>query len=179
MTLDAKAAVMSTPTDPSPTRPARRWRALTLALLAVGAMTGPAFLSSGPASAAPAPPARCQVIDFRTATVDPLVSSGPSATTHRLTVTGLLPEPATVSLVPLTYVRQPEHWEIEVQACPIARTVTSSMAGEPVPPVRLYRATLDFHGTLGSCGIDVVGATMHQTFDLAGPRGCAAFGGHS
>jgi hypothetical protein len=183
---------MSTTTTPTPIRRPRRWRVLMLALLAVGAMTGPAFLSSGPAAAEGGPPitrespakpvpapADCKLIDFRTATVDPLVSPDPSTTTHTLTVTGLLPAPADVSLVPLVYVRQPEHWGIEVLACPTPGR-TTSLAGDPVaPPFRLFRATFTFRGTLGTCGIEVIGATVRQTFDLAGPRGCAVFGGHS
>jgi hypothetical protein len=186
--LEPKEAVMSTSTTPSPIR---RMRTFALLLLAVGAMTGPAFLAAGPASAAekapPTPivgagpiknsapaPTECHVIDFRTATVDPLVSADPSTTKHQLTVTGLLREPADVTLVPLTYIRQPEHWGIEVTACTTAKT---SSADEPVmPPFRLYKATFTFQGTLGSCGIDVIGATTHQTFDLAAPPGCEAIG---
>jgi hypothetical protein len=172
-----KEAVMHTPTNPDPVRRSRRLRSALLTLLALGTLAGSALMVSGPASAAPAPapaPGECRVIDFRTATVDPLVSPDPSATTHTLTVTGLLPEPANVTLVPLTYIRQPEHWEIEVQACPTAKAA-ASLPGDPVPPFRLYRATLTFHGTLGSCGIEVVGASMRQKIDLGGP-GCAAIG---
>jgi hypothetical protein len=84
-----------------------------------------------------------------------------------------------VALVPLTYVRQPEHWEIEVVACPAPETKPPSLADSPVvPPFRVYRATFDFHGTLGSCGIDVVGAETRQRFDLAGPPACETFGDH-
>jgi hypothetical protein len=176
---------MRTMTTPSPIRLSHRWRSLALGLLAVGAMIGPALLSSGPAAAEGKPPiireshantaptpTNCKVIDFRTATVEPLVAV-PSASMYRLTVTGLLPAPADVSLVPLIYVRQPKHWGIEVVACPAPGIATPSLAGDPVaPPVRLFRATLDFRGPFGTCGIEVIGATRHQTFDLADPPAC-------
>jgi hypothetical protein len=139
--------------------------------------------AGSPAGAAvlpvPAPvPGQCQVIDFRTATVDPLVSPDPSATDYRLTVTGLLPFPARVTLEPLVYIRQPEHWGIEVTACPVSAPGPFVPKSNvlPLPPFRLYKATLDFRGPMGTCGIDVIGATTHQTFDLAGPKACGEIG---
>jgi hypothetical protein len=179
-------------------RPRRR---RLLALLATGAVAGPALLATTGASAAipvprptpgpvPVPaPAPCHLTDFRVATVDPLVSADPAATEfgvpatqagHRLTVMGDLPVPAKVTLEPVVYIRQPEHWAIEVVACPV--WTTGPVLNRPdvtlpvVPPSRFYRATFDFNGSLGSCGIEVVGATTRQTFDLAGAKGCGEIG---
>ena len=83
-----------------------------------------------------------------------------------------------MSLVPLVYVRQPEHWGIEVLACPTPGIETSSADGPVVPPFRLYKATFSFQGPLGICGIEVIGATTSQKFDLAGPPGCVGLGDH-
>jgi hypothetical protein len=206
-TREQKADVMTPPLLPPATRaPARgghgsrrtRRRRL-LALLATGAVAGPALLATTGASAAipvprPAPgpvptPAPCHLTDFRVATVDPLVSADPAATGfgvpatqagHRLTVMGDLPVPAKVTLEPVVYIRQPEHWEIDVIACPV--WTSGPVLNRPdvtlpvVPPSRFYRATFDFNGSLGSCGIEVVGATTRQTFDLAGAKGCGEIG---
>jgi hypothetical protein len=174
---------MSTPTSPSPAR--RRRRRHLAALAAAAAVAGPALLATaGPATAAPMmppppPTLPCRLIDFRVATVDPLVSPDPSATVHRLTVMGNLPVPANVTLEPLVYIRQPEHWGIEVRACPVRWPGPIFPDANQIPPppqFKLYKATLDFHGTLGSCGIEVIGATTRQTFDLAGSKGCGEIG---
>ena len=113
------------------------------------------------------------MIDFRTATI-PLTPTT-REDKFALPVPELLPEPPTVPLVPLTYVRQPEHWGIEVVACPT--TKASALADGPVvPPFRVYKASITFFGPLGTCGIEVIGATTRQAFDLAGPPGCDAIG---
>jgi hypothetical protein len=70
-----------------------------------------------------------------------------------------------VELVPFVYVRQPEYWEIEVVGS--LRT--------PGPPVAApYAVSLPLAGSLGTRGIEVVGATRSQRIDVpAGqpPRG--------
>ena len=55
--------------------------------------------------------------------------------------------------------RQPDFWAI---------TVTGCSSGTGLPVVTPYTATLDFTGPLGRCGIEAVGATTRQQFDLAG-----------
>jgi hypothetical protein len=116
------------------------------------------------------------VVDFTTATVDPLVAPDPATAAHRLTVTGVLAAPAKVTLVPRVYVRQPEHWGIEVTACPVPVTTTTTVGDlTPAPVFRLFRTSLDFRGPFGTCGIEVIGATKSEKFDLGGP-GCAALG---
>ena len=169
----------------STSTPARRVRRRLLAsLLAAGAVAGPTLVATGGSASAaplpaPVPTLPCRLVDFRTATVDPLVSPDPAATVHRLTVTGLLPLPAKVTLEPLIYIRQPEHWGIQVMACPTWPGPILPAVNQPAlmpPPFRIYKATLDFHGTLGSCGVEVIGANSSRTFDLAGPKGCGEIG---
>jgi hypothetical protein len=184
--FDAKEDVMSHTTTPSRNR-RRRGRSL-VALLAAGAVAGPALLATGTAAtASPTPPdLGCHLTNFSTATVEPLVSADPAVASHRLTVTGNLPIPSTVTLVPLTYIRQPEHWGIEVMACPLVPFIGGGQAQATTdtslvvaPPFRRFRATLDFKGSMGTCGIEVIGATTRQSFDLAGPEGCGTIAAHS
>jgi hypothetical protein len=188
---------MSTPSPtPRPRHPRRR----LLALLAAGAAAVPAVLATAPAGAHAAglplvPPAGgglgvgsatfCRLTNFTDATVQtvPVVPTDPYApapvagTHRRLTVTGYVPGNTSVRLVPLVYIRQPEHWGIEVTACgadPLVVSTASAGLDPIMPPfVRRYRATYDFTGSLGSCGIEVIGASTRRTFDLAGPLACA------
>jgi len=111
------------------------------------------------AVAPPSLPGQCRAVDFDKAVVTPLATTGTTAR-NRLTVTGR--KPATdvqVTLVPVVYVKQPDFWEI---------TVTGCSSGIGLPVLTPYTATFDFTGSLGRCGIEVVGATRRQQFDLAG-----------
>jgi hypothetical protein len=146
-----------------------------LVALLFAAVVGPGVLAAGPAGASPVPPpvpspVPCHLTDFTAASVDTLVSPDPSGPDHRLTVTGSLRAPALVSLVKLTYVRQPEFWGIEVTACPIP-TPFPPRPSFPLP-ARNFRAVLDFRGPLGTCGVEVIGLTVRQAIKLAGPPGC-------
>ena len=167
---------MNLTTVPRPTPPARRsGRRRLIALAAVAATAGPAILAANPAGAA-APPARgtvsCHQVDFDDATVTSVGSTDPFQTKHVVTVTGGLAEPAKVTLVEAVYVRQPEHWELAVTACSATDGSVSIAPPPEVPPLQLFQATFAFVGPLGTCGIEVAGATIRQTFDLGGP-GCA------
>jgi hypothetical protein len=150
-------------------RPLRRARSRAATFL-LAAVAGAAVLAApAPAQASPTPPdpGSCHLVDFTTASVETLVSPDPSGVDHRLTVTGPLRELAQVSLVELTYIRQPEFWGVEVTACPIRR--------RPFPvtlPAARFRAVLDFRGSLGTCGIEIIGLTVRQTINLAGPPAC-------
>jgi hypothetical protein len=164
----------------TPTRRSRR--RIALALAAAAAAAGPALIATAPAGAASPvlpPPGSCHLVDFRTATVDPLVSSDPLHADRVLTVTGLLAEPGKVSLQPLVYIRQPEHWGIEVVACTSAASPGPVRIPPdrtlPVPPFRIFTTSLSFTGTFGTCGVEVIGATRSEKIDLGGP-GCEAFG---
>lgn len=130
------------------------------------------LLSAAPAQAAPAQTvpdtsgrgtaaekAQCRNIEFTKASVDPL-GAGTSPDRYRLTVSGSAPSSnVSVELTPLVYIRQPEFWGIQVLGC-------SSRNGLPV--MVPYTATYEFTGALGTCGIEVVGTSKRQRFDLAG-----------
>jgi hypothetical protein len=62
-----------------------------------------------------------------------------------------------VVLSPVTYIRQPEYWEIDVLGC--MRTI-----GMPV--LTPYTATLRLGSTIGTKGIEVVGATRSVRIDV-------------
>jgi heat shock protein HslJ len=134
---------------------------LSLAALAATpsfAASGAGAVVSGAASTA----VQCRTLDFEKVDVTPLAVTGsvPATARYRLTVTGT--RPATnvrVSLVPLVYVKQPAYWGI---------TVTGCASGTGLPVLTNYTATLDLTGTMGTCGIEVIGATRNQTVDLAG-----------
>jgi hypothetical protein len=149
------------------------WRLLVALLLA--AVAGTTMQAAGPAGASPVPPPvpaplPCHLTDFSTASVETLASPDPSGPDHRLTVTGTLRLPARVSLVKLTYVRQPEFWGIEVTACPFPTPFPRDPS--VLLPARTFRAVLDFRGTLGTCGVEVIGLTVRQAINLTGPPAC-------
>ena len=70
-----------------------------------------------------------------------------------------------VELVPVVYIRQPEFWEIEV---------VGTLRGFGLPALAPYAVSLPLDGTLGTRGIEVVGATRRERFDVPetpGPEG--------
>jgi len=134
--------------------------------------TSPAFAAVTPTPTAPgtggsrptASPGTCSTIDFETAQVVPIATTGsvPPAVRvrYRLTVTGTkAASNVNVSLVPLVYVRQPAYWGIQVTGC---------ASGVGLPVLTPYTVTFDFTGPMGTCGIAVVGRTTSKQFDLAG-----------
>jgi hypothetical protein len=169
---------MTNDSSRTPTRRRLRW-----GLLAAAAAAGPVLMSTGPAGATPSipipPPApvqTCRTVDFRTATVDPLVSADPLHADRVLKVTGILEVPGKVTLEPLVYVRQPEHWGIEVVACTLRGPILVPPDRTlPVLPPRFFTATLKFNGTFGTCGVEVIGANLSEKIDLGGP-GCERIG---
>jgi hypothetical protein len=62
-----------------------------------------------------------------------------------------------VELVPVVHIRQPEYWEIEV---------VGSLRGIGLPVLAPYAVSLPVTGFVGTKGIEVVGATKRQRFDL-------------
>jgi hypothetical protein len=116
----------------------------------------------GPSPTSPPPTGACRIIDFEKASV----ASKPSPATsprYVLTVSGSKPSVSqSVRLVPLTYIVQPEYWAVEVTAC--------DPPGVGLPQTGPYTESLDLTGVIGAKGIEVVGATRAQTFDLpSGP----------
>ncbi len=105
------------------------------------------------------PPAKSTgLIDFETATVISPMIYPPQP---RLVVSGSKPYPSmTVQLVPMTYLRQPEYWGIEV--------IGSSAGLAPVQlPVSVpYTVELDIRHCTGTVGLEVIGATHTELIPL-------------
>lgn len=96
-------------------------------------------------------PSSCRLINFDKAEVFPGIVSG----TYILVVKGTKPYlNMQVSLVPLVYVRQPEYWGIEVTGC--------LSGGIGLPATEPYTAILPLNGTIGTKGIEVIGATCSE-----------------
>ena len=62
-----------------------------------------------------------------------------------------------VDLVPVVYVRQPDFWEIEV---------VGSLPGVGLPALAPYTVSRSLAGSVGRCGIEVVGSNRRQRFDI-------------
>ncbi|MDP9793588.1 hypothetical protein J2S43_002100 [Catenuloplanes nepalensis] len=69
-----------------------------------------------------------------------------------------------VDLVPLVYVRQPEYWGIEV---------VGTLSGVGLPIETPYDVSLNVTGTLGTRGVEVVGATKRERIDVIAGTGPA------
>ena len=142
-------------------QPQRRRTFLARALFAT-ALTAAAIVSGVPAaSAAPDPgagapdPSLCRPLDFTRAFVRTL-DTYPFE--KYLVVSGYKPfSSMDVVLLPVTYIRQPEYWEIQVLGC--VKTI-----GMPV--LTPYTATLPLGSTIGTKGIEVVGATQSVRIDV-------------
>ena len=139
--------------------------AITAAALAVTGLAGPAAANDDrstrlvgqaipPTEAAP-PATDCRVIDFKSARVRTLPTVPPR---HVLVVRGEKPYlNMQVNLVPLVYIRQPEYWGIEVVGC---------LPEVGLPAIGDYVVKLDLEGTIGTRGIEVIGANRSQKINL-------------
>jgi hypothetical protein len=100
-------------------------------------------------------PQSCRLIDFDAAEVRPGIVNG----TWILIVKGTVPcSTMSVELVPLVYIRRPEFWEVEVVGClrgPVCLATTKT-----------FTEVLPLDGTIGTEGIDVVGATRRKRIDV-------------
>jgi heat shock protein HslJ len=106
----------------------------------------------------------CRTIDFEKAEVTPIASTDPlrPVPRYRLTVSGTKSaSDVVVRLLPVKHVEQPRFWGVVVVGCP---------SGIGLPVLMPYTATYDFNWTMGTCGIEVIGATRNQQIDLAGCR---------
>ncbi len=100
-------------------------------------------------------PQSCRVIDFDSAQVVTLRTRPPR---HVLVVSGEKPYfNMEVSLSPLVYIKQPEYWGIEVVGC---------LPEVGLPTVTPYVVRLDLNGTIGTCGIEVIGASRSEKIDI-------------
>jgi hypothetical protein len=103
------------------------------------------------------PAQSCRVIEFNTAQVITLRSAPPR---HVLVVSGEKPYlNMEVSLTPLVYIQQPDYWGIEVVGC---------LPEIGLPATAPYVARLDLAGTLGTHGIEVIGAERSERIDVPG-----------
>jgi hypothetical protein len=94
-------------------------------------------------------------IGFERAEVLTLQSDPPQ---YLLTVTGTKPYlNMDVELVPLVYMRQPEHWGIEV---------VGSLHGVGLPTTSPYTVSLPLTGFVGTQGIEVIGAERSVTIEV-------------
>lgn len=102
------------------------------------------------------PPATSfRLLDFDHAAVITLRSFPPQFV---LQVSGTKPfANMNVELVPLVYVRQPEYWEIEV---------VGSLRGIGLPSLAPYTVSLPLAGVIGTRGVEVVGATRRERFEV-------------
>ena len=98
-------------------------------------------------------PSSCRLIDFDKDKTE--VRPGIVKGTYILIVRGIKPYVnMEVNLVPLVYVRQPEYWGIEVTRC--------LPGGIGLPATEPYTAVLLLNGTIGTKGIEVIGATCSE-----------------
>lgn len=105
-------------------------------------------------------PQSCRIIDFETARVIILESFPPR---HVLVVSGEKPYfNMEVSLSPLVYIRQPEYWGIEVVGC---------LPEVGLPALAPYVVRLDLAGTIGTRGIEVIGANRSEKIEIPGAPG--------
>jgi hypothetical protein len=107
------------------------------------------------------PAQSCRVIDFNTAQVIMAKSAPPG---NVLIVSGEKPYlNMDVSLIPLVYIQQPDYWGIEVVGC---------LPQIGLPATAPYVVQLDLAGTIGTHGIEVMGATRSEKIDIpAKPQG--------
>ncbi|MDI6104102.1 hypothetical protein QLQ12_36475 [Actinoplanes sp. NEAU-A12] len=104
------------------------------------------------------PPAQsCRVIDFERADVVSLMIYPPPP--PMLVVAGQKPfANMQVSLNPLRYAQKPEYWGIEVVGC---------MPPSGQPAIVPYVVELSLAGYIGTCGIEVIGASHTKRIELA------------
>lgn len=133
-----------------------RWPVMiTAAVLAVVGLAGTA--AADDRSAATPPDTDCRVIDFESAQVftEPTVPAR-----YVLVVRGEKPYlNMQVDLIPLTYIRQPEYWGIQVVGC---------LPKIGLPAVAPYTVKLDLDGIIGTRGIEVIGANRAEKIDIPG-----------
>lgn len=96
-----------------------------------------------------------RLLDFEQAEIITLESFPPQFV---LRVSGTKPYAnMDVELVPAVYIRQPEYWMIEV---------VGSLRGIGLPALAPYMVSLPLAGIIGTRGIEVVGATRRERFDI-------------
>ena len=138
-------------------RPGRstRWRVAPALVMGFGVLATAVACGADPR---PRPPSdyECSPTSFEQAAVE-AADGGGSAPRWNLTVSGAATGP--VYLLPVTYVRQPEYWRIDVAVC--------TPPGVGIPQVvRPYSLTIDLTGVLGTKGVEVVGQDRSVRLDV-------------
>lgn len=101
-------------------------------------------------------PESCWIIDFEKAEVVTLESLPPQ---YVLVVSGSKPYAnMKVELLPRIYIRQPEHWGIEVVGC--------LPGGIGIPALAPYTVSVPLAGVTGTEGVEVVGATESKEISV-------------
>jgi hypothetical protein len=101
-------------------------------------------------------PTSTRIIDFEKVEIRTLRSFPPQ---HVLVVSGTKPYMnMEVTLEPLTFIRQPEYWGIEV--------VGRLPGGIGLPALAPYQVSIPLAGIVGTKGIEVIGATRSEKVDL-------------
>ena len=95
-----------------------------------------------------------RLIDFDRADVITPMIYPPRPT---LAVSGTLPFPMEVSLVPLTYVSRPQWWGIQV----VGTTEQGPHVSNPITAIP-YSVDLDLQGVTGTEGVEVIGASKTE-----------------
>jgi hypothetical protein len=96
-----------------------------------------------------------QTLDFDQVALVP----GQKPGSYRLIVSGTKPDSTMrVQLVPLVYIRQPEYWGITVTG--LGRVLDSASGDTP------YKASLALEGSMGTLGIEVIGASRSERLDI-------------
>lgn len=97
----------------------------------------------------------CRLIDFKEAEVKTV----PTPERYILIVKGIKPcINIEVHLSPRLYIIQPDYWGIEVVGC--------LPGGICLPAVAPYVVTILLHSTIGTKGIEVIGANGHKKIDI-------------
>jgi hypothetical protein len=103
-------------------------------------------------------PTSTRLIDFEDVSIRTLRSFPPQ---HVLVVSGTKPYMnMEVTLEPLTYIRQPEYWGIEV--------VGRLPGGIGLPALAPYQVSIPLAGITGTKGIEVIGASRREQRELPG-----------
>ena len=96
----------------------------------------------------------CRLLDFYSVDVRPGFVEG----TWILIVHGKAPcGNMRIDLIPLVYITRPDYWEIELVGC---------LPGPICLPERPFIETLPLDSTLGTAGIEVVGANGRKRIDV-------------
>jgi hypothetical protein len=103
-------------------------------------------------------PTSTRLIDFEKVEIRTLESFPPQ---HVLVVSGTKPYMnMKVTLEPLTYIRQPEYWGIEV--------VGRLPGGIGLPALAPYTVSIPLAGITGTKGIEVIGASRSEKREVPG-----------